>query len=219
MRIKWLGHSCFLITSEGGVRIVTDPYLPGLLKGIKYRNIDEAAEIVTVSHEHSDHNNVADVPGNPEVVRGAGSHQVKGIEFKGIDSFHDGRGGRSRGPNTIFCFAVDGIKVCHLGDLGHQLSEEQLSDIGEVDVLLIPVGARFTIDARGASRVVAALRPRVAIPMHYHTVRVVFPLVLAKVESFLEGKPNVKILDTSEVEFKRDELPPPTQVVVPRHAL
>ena len=219
MRIRWLGHSSFLITSEGGLRIVTDPYESGLLKGIRYRRIDEAADIVTVSHEHFDHNNVAGVAGNPEVVRGAGRHQVKGIEFKGILSFHDERGGRSRGPNTIFCFTVDGIRVCHLGDLGHQLSEEQLSDIGEVDVLLIPVGARFTLDAKGASRVVAALRPRVAIPMHYHTVKVVFPLVLARVESFLEGKSNIGRPDTSEMELKRDELPSPTQVVVLRYAL
>lgn len=219
MRIRWLGHSSFLITSEGGVRIVTDPYTSGLLKGIRYRNIEEAADIVTVSHEHFDHNNVAGVPGNPEVVRGAGRHQVKGIDFHGIASFHDDRGGRSRGPNTIFCFTVDGIRVCHLGDLGHQLSEQQLSEIGEVDVLLIPVGARFTLDARGASRVVEALTPRVAIPMHYQTVKVVFPLVLARVESFLEGKPNIGRPDTSEMELKRDELPSPTQVVVLRHAL
>jgi L-ascorbate metabolism protein UlaG (beta-lactamase superfamily) len=107
--------------------------------------------------------------------------------------------------------------VCHLGDLGHQLSDEQVAEIGEVDVLFIPVGGRFTIDGAGASRVINTLKPRVAIPMHYKTDRCLFPIT--KVDPFLEGKTNVKRLATAEVEFKKEELPSPTEIVVLEHAL
>ena len=137
MKIKWLGHACFLITAEDGTRIITDPYESG--GNIKYDKIAEAADIVVISHQHYDHNDARAVKGKPVIV--TESQKAKGIEFKGVESFHDTSGGRQRGPNTIFCFTVDKIKVCHLGDLGHDLSAEQVSDIGEVDILLIPTEA------------------------------------------------------------------------------
>ncbi len=212
MKVKWLGHAAFLITSEGGTRIVTDPYQAGFM-GVDYGPIEEAADIVLVSHDHPDHNHVAGVPGNPEVVKGAGRHQVKGIEFKGVDSFHDDTGGSQRGPNTIFCFSVDGVRVCHLGDLGHTLSEEQLSDIGEVDVLLTPMAGTFTIDPAQADQVVGQTKPRVVIPMHYKTEKCPnFPV--SDVDPFISGKTNVKSMDASEVEFRKDQLPSATQVIV-----
>ncbi len=215
MKIKWLGHASFLITSEGGTRIITDPYATGM--GISYDPITEAADIVVVSHDHPDHGNVSSVAGSPEVVKGVGTKEAKGIGFGGIASFHDDAGGGQRGPNTIFCLTVDGIRVCHLGDLGHQLSEQQVADIGGVDILLVPVGGFFTIDPAGASRVVEALKPRVAIPMHYKTEKCAYPI--AEVDSFLEGKANVRRMDASEVEFKKEELPSPTEIVVLKHAL
>ena len=213
MKVKWLGHASFLITSASGIRIITDPYTTG--GNIKYGEIKESADIVTVSHEHGDHNNVAAVKGNPEVVRG--TTEVKGIRFNGIPTYHDDAQGGKRGNNTIFCFEVDGIKVCHLGDLGHPLGEKQAAEIGSVDVLLIPVGGFFTIDAKVASQTYDQLKPRVAIPMHFKNNKCDFPI--AGVDEFLSGKNNVSQSNSSEVEFKQEELPATPQIIVLKPAL
>lgn len=216
MKIRWLGQSAFLITSEEGTTIITDPYKTGMFIGLRYRPIEEAADIVTVSHRDPDHNNVAAVRGNPQVVRSVGSFEAKGIEFRGIASYHGLSVFRLKRSNTIFCFTVDNVRVCHLGDLGHQLSDEQVADIREVDVLMIPIGGFFTIDGAGASKVCDRLKPRVAIPMHYKTDSCLFPL--ARLDPFLEGKTDVKRMATSEAEFKKEELPSPTEIVVLEHA-
>ena len=208
MKIKWLGHASFLITSDTGLKIITDPYATD--DRLRYGEIKESADIVTVSHDHHDHGNVAAVRGNPEVVRG--STEVKGIEFRGIPTYHDDSYGANRGSNTIFCFEVDGINICHLGDLGHPLSNEQAADIGKVDVLLIPVGGFFTIDVPTASIVCDQLKPKAIIPMHFKNDRCQFPI--SGVDEFLRGKPNVNRLATSEVEFKPGELPASTQIMV-----
>jgi len=213
MKLKYLGHASFLITSDTGLKIITDPYETG--SGLNYGEIKESADIVTVSHDHSDHNNAAAVQGNPQVVRGAA--KVKGIEFKGIPCCHDEAGGKLRGKNTILCFEVDGIRVCHLGDLGHQLSEGQVAELGEVDILLIPVGGFYTIDAKLAGQLCDRVKPRVVIPMHYKTAKCGYPI--AGVEQFLQGRKEVRRLDTSQVGFKSGELPPTTQIVVLKPAL
>ncbi len=213
MKIKYLGHASFLITSDAGIKIITDPYETG--GGLSYGEIKESADIVTVSHDHFDHNNVVAVPGNPQVVRGTA--EVKGMEFKSISTYHDEAQGGQRGKNTVLCFEVDGIKVCHLGDLGHQLSGGQVSEIGSVDVLLIPVGGYYTIDARVATAVSNQLKPKVVIPMHYKTSKCDFPI--AGVEPFLQGKKEAKQSDASEVEIKAEELPPTTQIIVLKPAL
>ncbi|HIE16566.1 MAG TPA: MBL fold metallo-hydrolase [Dehalococcoidia bacterium] len=210
MKLKWLGHASFLVTSDTGLRIVTDPYSTG--SGINYSPVNEPADIVVVSHDHFDHNAVASVPGKPEVVTGSGTKSLQRIQFKGIATHHDESQGKERGSNTIFCFTIDGIKLCHLGDLGHKLAPQQIADIGEVDVLLIPVGGFFTIDARVATQVCDDLKPRVIIPMHYKTPKCDFPI--AGVDDFLAGKQNVRQLDSSEVEFRAGELPPATQIIV-----
>ena len=212
MKIKWLGHACFLLTSDAGLRIVTDPYTPGGF-GLQYRPPAEKADIVTVSHEHADHNNVGDVKGNPQIVRGAGVHQVKGIEIKGVSTSHDEMSGSQRGSNTVFCFALDGVRVCHLGDLGHDLTAGSLAEIGEVDVLLIPVGGSFTIDADVASRVADRLAAKVVIPMHFKNERCPdFPV--AGVADFQKKRQRVRTVDGSEVEIKKDGLPSETETVV-----
>jgi len=208
MKIKYLGHACFMITSETGVRIITDPYATG--GGIKYGEITESADIVTVSHDHSDHNNVAAVGGKPEIVRG--TTKIKEIEFTGIPSYHDEVGGSKRGKNTMLCFEVDGIRVCHLGDLGHQLGDKQVTELGKIDILLIPVGGYYTIDAKVATQVCNQLKPKVIIPMHFRTDKCAFPI--AGVDEFLKGKEKVTRLDTSEVKFKQEELPTTTQIVI-----
>jgi L-ascorbate metabolism protein UlaG (beta-lactamase superfamily) len=212
MKIKWLGHACFLLTSESGLRIITDPYTAGVF-GLDYAPPSERADIVTVSHDHADHNNVAAVKGNPQVVQGDGSQEAKGIQFKGVASAHDQASGKERGSNTIFCFALDGINVCHLGDLGHDLPEQTVADIGGVDVLLIPVGGNFTIDAAVADRVCQKLAPKVVIPMHFKNDRCPgFPV--AGVEDFTRGRQQVKVSADSEVELKKEQLPATTETVV-----
>ena len=213
MKIKYLGHASFMITSDTGIKILTDPYVTGGI--LSYGEIEESADIVTVSHNHGDHNNVAAVRGNPEVVRGV--TKIRGIEFKGTPTYHDDAGGKLRGNNTILCFEVDGATVCHLGDLGHQLSDKQIAELGRIDILLIPVGGFYTIDAKVATEVCNQLKPKVIIPMHYKNDKCGYPI--AGVDGFLQGKEGVSRLDASEVEFKPGELPATTQIIVLKSAL
>lgn len=215
MKVKWLGHASFLITSEDGTKVITDPYATGM--GISYGEIKEAADVVTVSHDHADHNNAEAVGGSPQVVKGAGTHEAKGLQFEGVASYHDDAEGSQRGPNTIFCFTVDGVRLCHLGDLGHPLSEEEVAAIGDVDVLLIPVGGFFTIDAAVATAVSESLKPRVLIPMHFSTDKCAYPI--SGIDEFLKGKERVRKVDAPEAEFRKNDLPSPTDIVVLKHAL
>jgi L-ascorbate metabolism protein UlaG (beta-lactamase superfamily) len=207
VRIKWFAQSSFLVTSSKETKIVTDPYAPTS----DLSAIAEAADIVTVSHEHSDHNNTASVLGSPQIIRS--TTQAKGIAFRAIASYHDNTQGKQRGSNTIFAFEVDGLKICHLGDLGHLLDDNQIREIAGVDVLFIPVGGYYTIDAAMASQVVSQLNPKVIIPMHYKTERMTSS-PLATVDDFLKGKSNVIHPDTSVIELKAAELPAEAQIVV-----
>jgi L-ascorbate metabolism protein UlaG (beta-lactamase superfamily) len=213
MKIKYLAHASFLITSDSGLRIITDPYAAG--GGIKHGEIKETADIVTISHEHHDHNNAGAIGGNPKVVRSGA--EVKGIKIKAVPTAHDDKGGGQRGKNTIFCFEVDGVKVCHCGDLGHVLTDEQVKAIGGVDVLMIPVGGFFTVDAGTAHKVIDQLKPKVAIPMHYKTEKLDFPI--AGVDEFIKGKGNVTRPGDSEIELKAGSLPAATRIVVLKQSL
>jgi L-ascorbate metabolism protein UlaG (beta-lactamase superfamily) len=213
MKIKYLAHSAFLITSGGGVKIITDPYTPA--GGLKYQPIKETADIVTVSHEHGDHNFTKAVLGNPLVLRDSGD--AKGIKFNAVPAAHDESGGSQRGKNMLFCFSVDGITVCHCGDLGHALTPAQVKALGKVDVLLVPVGGFFTIDAKTAGKVCDQLKPAVIIPMHYKTEKADFPI--GGVEEFTKGKMNVSFVNSSEVELTPGKLPQAPQIVVLQHAL
>ncbi len=209
MNIKWFGQASFLITSGTGLRIITDPYTPN--ERIPYREIEEAADIVTVSHTHADHSNVAGVKGNPVVVKE--TKEVKGIKFTAIQAFHDARGGAERGNMTMFCFQVDGIRICHCGDLGHMLEKKQIDEIGKVDILLIPVAGNFTVDAVIATEIYQKLGAKIVIPMHYKNARTPnFPV--ATVDDFIKGKSNVTRLEVSEAEFKAGVLPAAAQIVV-----
>jgi len=213
MKIKYLAHAAFLITSDAGTRIVTDPYETS--DALKHGVIKETADILTVSHEHGDHNNIAAVQGNPKVVRG--TSEVKGIKIKAVPAAHDNKGGSQRGKNTVFCFEVDGINICHAGDLGHVLTAEQVKAIGKVDVLMIPVGGFFTIDAKTAAKVCDQLKPKVIIPMHYKTDKINFPI--ASADEFLKGKSNVTRVNGSEIELKAGKLPTSAQIMVLKQAL
>jgi L-ascorbate metabolism protein UlaG (beta-lactamase superfamily) len=215
MKVKWLGHAAFLITSEKGVKIVTDPYTAG--GALKYAEVKEPADVVTVSHEHFDHNNVASVGGKPQVFRGPAPLEVKGVKFSGVATFHDDTKGSQRGKNMITCMDVDGVRVCHLGDLGHPLSAQEAAQVGNVDVLLIPVGGFYTIDAATATAVAAQLKPKVIIPMHVKNERCDFPV--ATVDDFLKDKKNVTRATESETEFKAGKLPAETRIIVLKPAL
>jgi L-ascorbate metabolism protein UlaG (beta-lactamase superfamily) len=215
MRVKWLGHACFLITTKGGLRLITDPYAVG--GGINYSPIRETADVVVVSHGHDDHSNVSAVQGKPEVIRGSGKKTAKSIQFKGVATSHDASQGQQRGTNTVFCFTMDDIKLCHLGDLGHVLSLEQVSEIGAVDILFVPVGGLFTIDASAASQVCDQLKPKVVIPMHFKTPKCAYPI--AGVEDFLKDKKNVRRVGDSEVDLERERLPVASEIVLLRPAL
>jgi L-ascorbate metabolism protein UlaG (beta-lactamase superfamily) len=218
MKIKWYGHAAFLIASAGGIKIITDPYESGAFGGqISYGKIKDQVDIVSVSHEHDDHNDVKNLSGSPQIVRGDGSKTVKGIKLKGIPTYHDPSRGSQRGTNTIFTFLIDEIQVCHLGDLGHILSEKELVEIGPVDILLIPVGGNFTIDANEATRVAEQIKPKVLIPMHFKTPKCALPI--STVEEFLKGKAKPKRPNTSEVFFDKVTLPKEMEIVVLEYAL
>jgi L-ascorbate metabolism protein UlaG (beta-lactamase superfamily) len=206
VRIKWLGHACFLIETADGTRIVTDPFN----EEVGYPLPAVEAEIVTVSHQHFDHNAVAVVRGRPHVVQEPGEHRLGTITIKGVSTFHDAEQGAKRGANVVFVIEADGLRICHLGDLGHLLNEEQLRRIGRVDVLLVPVGGTFTIDAGQAAETVAALRPRIAVPMHYKTDYINFPIT--GLEDFSRLFERVSTCDTLEVTAAR--LPAATEIVV-----
>ena len=214
MKIRWLGHSSFLITAADGTRIITDPY--GIYPDLHYAPIEETADIVLVTHKHGDHFG-GKVRGNPRVLIGGGQKKIGSMEFKGVETYHDASKGSQRGTNTVFCFTVDGVRLCHMGDLGHTLSASEVAEIGQVDVLMIPVGGFYTIDAATASKVCDQLKPGVIIPMHYRNDKCAFSIT--GVEDFLKGKAGVKRLNTSDLELKSGQLPLTTEIIVLKHAM
>ncbi len=196
--LTWLGQSCFVLATAAGTRVVIDP----IPKGIGYElPVGLRADVVTISHEHFDHNNAGLVAGHPRVLRGLTAdkkgwtkvnEKVKDIAIRTVGVYHDDKQGAERGLNTVFIFEVAGLRIAHLGDLGHLLDDKQLSAIGSVDVVLVPVGGGFTIDADRATRVIDQLRPRlVVVPMHYRTT-VSTISQLAPLDEFLVGKANVR---------------------------
>lgn len=163
MVITWYGQSCFKIQS-GETVLFTDPFC----KEIGLTPPRGAANIVTVSHQHRDHNNYDALTGDPLIINGPGEFETKGISIKGIFSFHDNKEGKERGTNTIYVIEVEGIKICHLGDLGEEkLNDEQVEEINGVDILMIPVGGAFTINGEDAVEIINQIEPRLVIPMHY----------------------------------------------------
>src|SRR3990167_1302192 len=164
MEIYWSGHSCFRIKGSNAT-VITDPYAPDA----GYSLGQQAANIVTVSHSHPNHSYIQAVTNQPRVVSRPGEYEINGVLIIGIGSFHDGESGKTRGKNTIYLMEIDEISICHLGDLGHVLSPEQLEEIDKVDVLLIPVGGESTINAPLAAEVVRQLEPKIVLPMHYKT--------------------------------------------------
>lgn len=203
MEITYLGHSCFKLKGKTA-SVVTDPFLEKC-----------EADIVTVSHPHADHNQINKVSGAPFVIDGGGEYEVKGVSVIGVASWHDNQAGAQRGPNTIYVIEIDGLRVCHLGDLGHKLSDAQLEEIGSVDIALVPVGGEYTLDAKQAGEVVLQLDPWIIIPMHYQQPGL-DPTRFGKltgVDIFIKemGK---EVTPIPKLVISRDKLPQELQVVV-----
>lgn len=163
MEIIYLGHSCFKIVGKK-ITVLMDPFNPERV-GIKLGKHE--ADVVTVSHMHSDHSYMEAVKGDYLLLDSPGEFEVKEVEFTGVSAFHDTVNGVERGKVTIFTIEVENIKICHLGDLGTELNSDQLEEIDGVDILLIPVGNKYTIDAKTAAKVVSQIEPKIVIPMHY----------------------------------------------------
>ncbi len=219
MQIIWYGQSCFEIIAapvkNSQVKIVIDPFSEEL--GLKVPKLQ--ADILLITHNHFDHNNTKAVGDNPFLIEGPGEYEIKNIFIQGIDSWHDEKEGKERGRNTIYtiefaetsALATEEIKICHLGDLGQkELTAAQLEKIGEVDILIIPVGGVYTIDARTAVKIMSQIEPKIIIPMHYHIPKLkvkidgldkfLKTLGIKKIEP--QNKLSVKKKDLSEEEAK-----------------
>lgn len=204
MRIKWFGHSAFLLTSEAGTRVLIDPYY----KFLGYRMpVPVESDIVVVTHNHSDHNKVQAASGDYLLVNEPREYSRGDVSISGFKTFHDKVNGKKRGPNIIFRLRMDGLTICHCGDLGHLLTEEQVKEIGKVDVLLVPVGGRMTLDATEAAQVMRQLQATVAIPMHYSTkaLGILGRIFFAKVDKFLEAA-GQRTTDVKSLEISKESL-------------
>jgi L-ascorbate metabolism protein UlaG (beta-lactamase superfamily)/rhodanese-related sulfurtransferase len=212
----YFGQSMFTLKVEGGPTIMMDPV--GANVGYKVSAMT-GIDVVTVSHEHSDHNNLALASGTPKILRGLTGtdwskvdETVQGVRFRTINTYHDDAQGSARGKNAIFIVEANGMKIVHVGDLGHLLNPEQIAAIGSVDVLMIPVGGFFTVDAPKATQVVESLKPRAVIPMHYKTPAV--QLTIEPVDAFLAGK-TVQRASGNQLILNTQTLPKTTTVLVP----
>lgn len=210
MDIYWLGQSCFKIKGKTAT-IIIDPYDPEFT-GLKLPK-DLEAQVVLSTHNHKDHNNTAAVAGSPLVAAGPGEYEASGVSIEGVATFHDNVNGTEKGTNTVYHMLIDGINIVHLGDLGHKLTESQLGEIDNTDILMIPVGGKFSLNAELAVEVVAQLEPKIVIPMHYQIPELKIE-ELEKVDLFLKemGAENTEI--QPKLSITRDKLPDATTVVV-----
>lgn len=201
MKIQYLGHSCFVLTESTGTTVVTDPY-----GKIGFSVPAVRADVVTVSHQHYDHNNVAAVEGHPLIIDKEGFYTFDGVEVTGIRSFHDDEGGAVRGENIIFKFRMDGLDVCHLGDIGESCTAELLEQILPIDILLIPVGGKYTIDSEQAREYVDRIMPSIVIPMHYKTKDL--NMDIEKPDDFVDSFEDEEVENCEDggIEIFRDDL-------------
>jgi len=214
IKVTWYGQSFIVIESSAGKRVAIDPFDRSFLNYPIPKDI--TADILLVTHEHKDHNNVAAIGGNPLIVRsegGIGTHTKDGITIVGTATFHDEHQGKDRGRNTVYTFTIDGVRFCHLGDLGQVLSSEQVKSVGKVDVLFVPVGGYFTLDPSKVDQVISVLSPRIVVPIHYKTSYTP-NLPIASVDVFLKGRKSVKQLGSSTFEITKEDLPQKQEIWV-----
>ncbi|MDP3983333.1 MAG: MBL fold metallo-hydrolase [bacterium] len=212
MVIHYLGHSSFRIKGQD-VSVVTDPFDPKST-GLAFPKV--SADVLTVSHQHTDHNYIERVEDSPFIIEGPGEYEIKEVRVIGYPTFHDATFGSERGQNIMFLITVDGISILHCGDLGHKLTDETLKNMDQVDILLIPTGGIFTIDAKVAAQVTSQLDPGIVIPMHYNRQGLDQNIYkdLAGVEDFISqiGEKDVKPED--KLTITKSQMPEETQVVV-----
>lgn len=224
MIVRYLGHASFWISSSKGTSVVIDPYA----SYIPYNFPPLEADIVVISHEHRDHNADYRVNGNPMVVKRTHDFQCEHeltvprtqetIAFHGIPTHHDNYSGRKRGPNTVWHWFLEGVHFCHLGDLGHLLTEQQLATIGKVDVLFVPVGGKETLDPTEAALVCNQLNPRLVFPMHYSTEAIAkHELADHPLSDFTSKMSNVEDAATMAMDVDLARLPSETRVVILKH--
>ena len=207
MEIIWLGHSCFRIRGREAT-VVTDPCPPSS----GYSIGKPATAIVTISHDHADHSYVKGVTGSPRLIDGPGEYEVEGVFITGVPTYHDSQQGAVRGKNLAFILEAEDIRVCHLGDLGHTPTAEQVEELSGLDILLIPVGGHTTIDGAAAAEVVSLLEPRLVIPMHYRTPTT--KPQLDPLDRFLREMGIKSYEPQPKLSASRASLPQETQVVV-----
>lgn len=213
MEITPLGHASFKLRGKTAT-VVTDPYDPGMV-GLKFpKHI--ACDIVTVSHDHKDHNAIGQIEGSPFIASGPGEYEVKGVGIVGISVFHDDAGGAKRGKNTIYRIEIDGVSVVHLGDVGHTLSTVQVEALDGVDVLLIPVGGVYTIDAAKAAAIIHEIEPSIVIPMHYGRPELNQKAFgeLASVGSFLKEMGKEGLTAVGKLTVVKGKIPEEMQVII-----
>jgi L-ascorbate metabolism protein UlaG (beta-lactamase superfamily) len=207
MEITWLGHSCFRLKGKQAT-VITDPFSPA----IGYTLGKVTAEIVTVSHPHPGHSYIQGVAGEPRILKSPGEYESAGVLSVGVHTFHDNEKGALRGKNTAFVIDVDDVMICHLGDLGHVLTAEQVAEINGVDILLVPVGGVSTIDAVQAAQIVRQLEPKIVIPMHYKTDAIKRELETA--DRFLKEMGVKEAIPQPKLAVNKNSLPLTMQVVM-----
>lgn len=213
MQFFWYGQSCFqiLIPKNKGeeISIVIDPFSEEI--GLKLPKLE--ADILLVSHQHEDHNNISGISGDYFLINGPGEYEVKNIFIQGISSFHDDSDGKERGENTIYTIEAEDLKICHLGDFGQkELTQEQLEAIGEIDVLMIPVGGVFTISAKEAAKIMSQLEPKITIPMHYWLPKL--KIKLEGLDKFLKIFGIKSLEPTKKLSIKKKDLSPEEAKIV-----
>jgi len=207
MEIVWLGHSCFRIRGKEAT-IVTDPFD----KTLGYPVRKPTASIVTVSHNHPQHSFVDGVAGDPRVVSRPGEYDIANVFINGITTFHDNEKGAVRGKNTVFFMEIDEVKVCHLGDLGHVPTTEQIEQMSGVDILMVPVGGVSTINAAAAAETIGLLEPKLVIPMHYKTE--VVKMELEPLEHFIKVMGLKEVVSQPKLNITKSNLPLEIKVLV-----
>jgi L-ascorbate metabolism protein UlaG (beta-lactamase superfamily) len=207
MEITWLGYSCFRLKGKN-ITVITDPYPPGL----GYSLDKPSADIITISHGHPNHSYVSPIGGQPKVINRPGEYEIGGALIIGISAFHDAENGATLGKNTIYAIEVDDVTVCHLGDLGHPLSSNQTEELGNIDVLLVPVGGGTTISAAQAAALVRNIEPKIVIPMHYKTPTLTKEL--DPIDKFLKEMGLTAVESQPKLNITRANLPLTTQVTV-----
>ena len=212
MKIEYLGHSCFLLQAKSGARFLTDPY-----DGIGYPMPRADAECVLCTHGHFDHHNLAGVRGVREVIENSGSYERGGVSICAVDCFHDDVRGAKRGKNVVFILEEGGVRVCHMGDIGELPRRDLIAAIGRVDVLLVPVGGTYTVDAEGALAWAEALRPLVTVPMHYCCEDC--SLDIAPLSAFVQAAGEARCVFLPSASFDASEVPAwAGKVVIPQRA-